>query len=274
MARSINAALNALAAREARFFASEFLAPVLRGQRVAVRIAGALCGMRPRPASFQGWAVCRPESPADARVVRPATLAERRLYLEALPRVRLILCAADGGRSLGMPERTGCVVPVYLAAEAELFESVETRHDGVRHWFDRVDERHNPAAARYLRDALRKMTDPDRLDRPGLTGVERAAYAFAHAIRVEAVQISEQDRAERKLRAALGHAGAELRGFHAVDRNYRVEYVVDGARHVSLIGKDDLTVQVAGICLSGEDDRFDLHSLVGVLREAQREGLR
>src|SRR5262249_22776852 len=122
--RSINAALDALAAREARFFASEFLAPVLPGQRIAVRIAGGLCGMRPRPASFQGWAVCRPESPADARVVRPATLAERRRYLEALPRVRLVLCAVDGGRSLGMPDGPGSVVPVYLAAEAELFESV------------------------------------------------------------------------------------------------------------------------------------------------------
>jgi hypothetical protein len=117
------------------------------------------------------------------------------------------------------------------------------------------------------------MTEPDRLDRSGLTRLERAGYAFAHAVRAETVQLSEQERAERKLRAALGHAGAELRGFHPVDGNYRVEYAVDGERHVSLIDKDNLTVHVAGICLSGEDDRFDLHSLVGVLREAQREGL-
>ena len=37
---------------------------------------------------------------------------------------------------------------------------------------------------------------------------------------------------------------------------------------VSAISKRDLTVISAGICLSGEDDKFDLQSLVGVVEKA------
>ena len=62
--------------------------------------------------------------------------------------------------------------------------------------------------------------------------------------------------------------GARLVGYAEREDGYRVEFAVGDERTVSLIEKGDLTVQVAGVCLSGEDRRFDLASLVGVLREA------
>jgi hypothetical protein len=52
--------------------------------------------------------------------------------------------------------------------------------------------------------------------------------------------------------------------------SYRVTYRVDGQRFTSSVNKEDLSVQIAGICLSGEDREFDLASLVGVLREGEQ----
>ena len=68
---------------------------------------------------------------------------------------------------------------------------------------------------------------------------------------------------------ARATSGAELREYQSAGDVYRVGYEVDGQRHVStVVSKKDLSVQVAGICLSGEDENFDLQSLVGVIREA------
>ena len=51
---------------------------------------------------------------------------------------------------------------------------------------------------------------------------------------------------------------------------YTVTFTVDGQTHRSTVHKNDLTVLVAGICLSGEDRKFDLQSLVGVIREGSQ----
>jgi hypothetical protein len=70
--------LDRLAAAEERAFASEFLAPVIAGGAVRLRIAGVVCQLRVTPADFEGWGVFRPNSPVTAEFVRPARLAERR----------------------------------------------------------------------------------------------------------------------------------------------------------------------------------------------------
>jgi hypothetical protein len=268
--RHIHDLLNRLAAAEERFLQSDFLAPALRGGVVHVRIAGIVCRLKVE-GSFEGWGAFRPTGPAAARLLRPATLAECRRYLELLPQRRLILCQPLGRRWLARPAHQGdrrfaetSLVPVRFVEEAERFETVEARYDGVQCWFEGLDGRADPAAAAYLRTALQAMEPPEQVRLPGLTAEQRAAYALAHALRLEA----QRDRTEDRLRAALAHAGADFHSYAERDDVYRVEYVVDGARHVSVVRKGDLSVQLAGICLNGTDQRFDLHSLVGVLREA------
>jgi hypothetical protein len=273
---NVTDALNRLAAVEEQFLAGEFLAPVISGGQVQVRIAGINCTLRIQPADFAGWGVFRPASHTEATLVRQAKLAERQRYLELFPLVRLILAGRREEEWLAVPAHGADsrfqiegAAPVRLVEDAQLFEVIETRFDGAHFWYQGPDQRWDPATASFLRQELVRLTPPDKLQRPGLTAEERAAYALTYWPRYEASEEGRRSREEERLRGALAHAGAELT--HYVERHdvYTVTYDVDGQRHVSAISKKDLSVQVAGICLSGADQNFDLQSLVGVIREAQ-----
>ena len=274
-----NEAFQKLAAAEDQFLKSEFLAPVVSGVEVRVRIAGVLCGIRVTPPDFEGWGVFRPRSHSAADLVRDAGLAERRGYLELFPLVRLVLCLRERGLWLARPAHEGDrrfriegLVSVRLAEDAQQFETVQARFDGANFWFDAADPARDPATAAFLRKALNDTIGPNQLDRAGLTPEERAAYALNYCLKEEVRQRQHAEATEQKLREALRHAGAELVEYLERRDGYRVTWTAGGRQHVSAVGKGDLAVQVAGICLSGQDRQFDLTSLVGVIREAEGGG--
>ena len=274
--KRIRETLERLAKAEEQAFASEFLAPAIPGGVVQIRIAGVVCRLKIEPDDFEGWGVFRAKSPTTAELVRPARLAERQQYLALLPLLRLVVCLREGDRWLGLPAHRADtrfqihgLVHVRLIDEVQLFEVIQARFDGSQCWHDGPEPRHDPRAAAYLREALAGMIEPEQLSRPGLTAEERAAYAINYAPRLQAELEARRDRVEERLRAALAHAGAEFRNYQEHGDVYRVSYQVEGRRHTSVVARNDLSVQVAGICLSGEDHHFDLQSLVGVLREAQ-----
>jgi hypothetical protein len=279
MSEQVDDAFNRLAAAEEHFLASEFLAPALQGSQVHVRIAGVICRLKVEPSAFAGWGVFRPASHTTARLIREARLAERARYLQLFPLVRLILVRQAEGQWLAIPAhgadtrfRIEGMVPVRLVEEGQPFEVIHSRFDGAQFWYEGGDPRWDPGLAAYLRQALPGMLHPDKLSRPGLTPEEHAAYALNYWHRYETSEEARRDREEQRLRQALAHAGAELKGYLERPDVYTITYEVDGQRHVSAVSKKDLSVQVAGICLSGEDEKFDLQSLVGVIREAQAEG--
>lgn len=269
---SIDDLLNKLEAAERDFLAAEVLAPVLPGQAVTVRIAGILCHLRVDNPRFEGWAVLRPLSTSRARIVRPARLTETAAYLKLFPALSLIAVLREGRRWHALPAHKGDArfhierpVPVLLAEESiQPFETLKARFDGRFFWYERRDPRRNPALAAYLRQALQENVLPGDLRRTGLSAEERAAYAWTWNLLEEA----RRSKVEVRLADALAHAGGRLTAFMERDEVYTVTYEVDGARHVSSVRKNDLTVLTAGICLAGQDRRFDLTSLVGVLRQA------
>ena len=298
----VESLLDRFAREEQRFLDRQFLAPATGGPSVRVRIAGMTCTLRVEPADFSGWGVFQPLSHSEAILARPATLTERRSYLDLFPVVRLIACRRVGRIWFGSAAHAGdkriCLsglAPIQLIEDTQLFDCVRARYDGARFWFDQHDMRHDPGASSYLRSSLHDSLLPEELQRPGLTAEERAAYELNYwhlvaaaendndaapdpvrhrrARRGQALERSvESDLTGRRLRESLSHAGAELVDYLERSDGFRVTFTIGQRRYTSSVSKDDLTVQVAGICLSGEDQKFDLASLVGVLREGECAG--
>ena len=162
-----------LAAAESSALASEFLAPLVRGGAVHVRIAGVVCRFKIAVADFEGWGVFKADSPSTAKLVRPARLAERRQYLDLFPLLRAIVCLRAGPDWRAIPAhhadtrfKIEGMIPVRLIEEAQLFEVVHVRFDGTHAWFDGPDPRHDPGTSAYLREALAAMVAPDDLSAP------------------------------------------------------------------------------------------------------------
>jgi len=296
----MEAMIDRLAAEEQKFLEQEFLTPAVRGGAVRVRIGGLACRLQIEPAEFEGWGVFQPVSLRRARLVRRADLAQRRRYLDLFPMVRLIVCRRRGPKWIGAAASFGDsrlriegLATIELAEEVQPFDVVTSRYDGLTFWFDDLDPRRDPATAAYLRAALADQTEPAELGRRGLTAEERAAYELSYweLVRPEGVEdtppsgerppptrqrrgrqsaqpeSASDDPVFRRLRESLSHAGARLIGYVERADSFRVTYRAGGQEFTSAVDKKDLTVQVAGICLSGEDRKFDLASLVGVLRE-------
>ena len=275
MSKDVRETLKRLAAAEAAFPGSEFLAPVVRGHGVVVSIAGARCRLSVAPEHFEGWGIFLAMSHTHAELLREASALERQKYLRLFAPVMMIagtadhrtVCATPANRSDTRFEFDG-PVPVHLADRVELFDSLIARFDGSQFWFDQLDRRADPAGASYLRQEIAQMTDLERIDRPGLGLGQRIAYALEYTRRASAILAEQKNRADVRLTAALAHAGAVLRDFIEQADAYRVTYTIGQRRHTAIVRKGDLTVESAGICLAGRDRDFDLNSLVGVLRES------
>ncbi len=146
------------------------------------------------------------------------------------------------------------------------FQQVLARFDGARFLFQEADRRRNPAVAAYLRQALADETPPNALHRATMTAEERNAYCLVY----RAIELARRDRVELRLSEALTHGGAEFASYIERGESYTVTWTLEGRTYRSTVRKDDLSIEVAGICLGGVDRRFDLQSMVGVVREAER----
>ena len=278
--------LNRLAAAEDNLRSRRFVAPCVQGGQVRTSVAGLLYTFQPRPRDFEGWGIFRPVSEREAEVVEEAGLARVTEYLSLFPSARLRLgYNLRSGTWIAYPANESDVrqrfpsehearpMPVHLVTDGHEFEQVIARHLGGSWWFEELDRRASPQEAESLREALRSGVVPEDIKLKGLTPEMRACYSLVFRrgeLELERRPQSEQrrrgSRDEARLRRALRFGGGDLHGFRDRGDYWLVEWTThNGELHTSAIAKNDLTVISAGICLSGEDQKFDLQSLVGVV---------
>lgn len=273
---NIRKLLDSMAAQEAAFQETQFVAPCVRGGTVRARVAGLVQTFRPKPSDFEGWGVFRPEGNATAVLTDEAGLPLVDEYLKLLTPLRVRLVHALKAQTwLAYPvnegdarQRLGQVrpFPIHLVTEGAPFEPILARGAGGVWWFAETDRRADPHEADRLCEALKQVTPPEGLRFPGLTPEMRTAYGLAAQQANEFSAQRQHGRDTRRLTDALRVGGGELRGFRDRGDFWQVEWTTrDGQRHTSAIGKGELTVMSSGICLSGRDHDFDLQSLVGVI---------
>lgn len=264
--------LNQIAAQEMQLKDTQFLAPCVRGGLVRTRVANIIYSFAPQPRNFEGWGIFQPVDEKLAAVVDEPSLAQLAEYLKLLKPLRSRLAYVLRGKTwLAYPmnesdalQRFGFAKPmaVHLVNEGATFEPIIARFDGNAWWFDECDRRTDPLLTENLKENLKKATSSEDLRFKGITPEMRSLYQLT----TKKTQNFTAKTDEKRLQKALKMGGGEMREFHDRQDHWVVEWTTaDGERHTSAISKNDLTVISSGICLSGRDRDFDLHSLVGVM---------
>lgn len=267
-------AIEELEEMESKVTDLEFISPVFNNEEVVTYLDGLVYKFKIKKTE-PGWYKVRPVNTNKARIVGEADIEEKEKYLKRLGKLRLtltlkrdkiFLAVPDKNNKYGLPSNE--LIPVLLFDDSVLdFDRIIARYDGANVWFESVDFNNDPTKADYLRESLEKHRDFKKLKVSNFTFEEKLSYTLRTAFDKKFLKSSKED----ILRGDVEHAGGEFVRFTERSDHYSVTYRVDGEEFTSHISKDDNhKVIAAGICLAGNDNLFDLKSLVTVVREAQR----
>lgn len=127
--------------------------------------------------------------------------------------------------------------------------------------FKEVDYTRSEEFQRYLTQCLSGYVDPGKLSFPGLSPEYKLAYSLAYE---KSEDSNPRVRDEKALKRELGKLGGSLVSFRDYGGYWTVTWQApSGAQQTSKVYKN-FNLDVAGFCISGDDHKFDLASIVGV----------
>lgn len=267
--------ISKVGAQEKALTSTEFISPVFFNTKVATRVSGMVYTFE-IPKTKPGWYCFHPIDHKRAEIKGEAGLDQVEQYQKRLPKVRATVSLKKGRAYMAVVEKNskeflGRGIYVLLPDDSVSdFDRVIVRYDGCNLWYESPDTANDPSKSEYLRESLSKLVPAEKLYFSGLLFDEKAAYAFRTNMDKEYVEEVKKDSIQKDVE----HAGGKLVKYSEKSDHYSVTFSVDGHKYTSYISKDPShQVITAGICLAGTDKRFDLRSLITVMREGQHEGL-
>lgn len=252
-----------------------FISPIFNNEIVATYVDGLLHTFT-IPKTDPGWYIIKPTDIRRAKIIGTAEINEKDKYLRYLGKIRMTLVLKKDDVYMGIPDKSNKynlpfqeMIPVLLHDDMVLdFDRVIGRYDGSNIWFESVDMRNDPAKSDYLRESFEKHRRSSQIKFENLTFEEKIAYTIRTSLDKKFIE----DRKKSSLKDDVEHAGGEFIRFVERSDHFSVTYRVDGEQYTSHISKnEDRKVFAAGICLNGNDNKFDLKSLITVMREAQNK---
>jgi len=250
-----------------------FISPVFYNDFVITRLHGLMYKFRIAKHK-PGWYEFEPEDFKHAKSTGTASLDKIDSYLKKMPKVYATACMKHRDTYIGVVGQNN---PVYCGETKHIllpddgimdFDRMVCRFDGANLWYHQPDMLNDPVKADYLRNSLSE--GQKELKHTGLLFDEKAAYS----VRYEMTQKYAEELEEVKLRKDVEFAGGKFIKYSEKSDHYSVTYSVDGQQYTSYVSKNPShSVITAGICLDDTDDRFDLKSLITVMREGQRRRL-
>ncbi|MGB1204462.1 MAG: hypothetical protein ACPG5B_02380 [Chitinophagales bacterium] len=278
--------LQNFAKAEAKLQNTLFIAPCLLDAFVQTKVNHIIYTFALQQNDFEGFGIFKPLNAKIAKFEQAATDEQIETYLKQFRKIRLLLIAhLQGNTWLAYPtneseaqQHLGIAKPivVHLVAFGRELQQIVARYDGKNFWFEAEDTQADFFAIDDLREALQNYLLLEQLEIKGITPEMKTVYEMLLRKSVEKMlqqnnfheNGSQLPSDKKRLERALTIGGGSLQSFTDRGDCWTVEWkTTTGETHSSLIDKKDLRVLSSGICLSDQDERFDLQSLVAVIEQ-------
>jgi len=277
---TIDNLINKLGNQEKDFLKKEIFAPYISGgSAIRVKLNSVVYKLNTPKLKKDGFGVFKATNANNARLSRDAEFYEIAEYLRLLPKLDVILIY-KANRWLAYPTNkqsfeqrfqvTAKPFNILMGDGVEPLDVVSVRFDGSHFWFDTALFTDTQEQRIKLRERLEQGNYNKPSDDTMLSPEELTAFGFAAKFYKQA----NMSDLEKRLTNELGQYDATMKKY--IERGNRVEVQwkdnVMGGTYTSIFDSQSLSVITAGICLSGGDKKFDLQSLVGVIREGAGAG--